>query len=92
MPQGIQPQQEELEGAAQATGSPKQLDLAQWVLDEETVLTLLKPREAVFPEVSRLVESLKDHYPCCLHPVNERGFRMSSRKMMQVPQSGLLLS
>lgn len=76
-PQGIQPQQEELEGAAQATGSPKQLDPAQWVLDEEAVLTLLKPRDAVFPEVSRSVESLKDRYRCCLLPVNERGFRKS---------------
>lgn len=68
VPQGIQPQQEELEGAVQATGSPKQLDPAQWVLDEETVLTLLKPRDAVFPEVSRSVESLKDRYHCCLLP------------------------
>lgn len=77
-PQGIQPQQEELEGAAQAMGSPKQLDPAQWVLDEEAVLTLLKPRDAVFPEVSRSVESLKDRYRCCLLPVNERGFRKST--------------
>lgn len=51
------------------------MDPAQWVLDEETVLTLLKPRDTVFPEVSRSVESLKDRYGCCHLAVNERGFR-----------------
>lgn len=75
MPQGIQPQQEELEGTAQATGSTKQLDRAQWVLDEEAMLTLFKPWDAVLPEVSRSVESLKDRYGCCRLAVNERVFR-----------------
>lgn len=74
---GTEPQREELEGAAQSTGSPKQLDPEQRVPDKEAVLTLLKPWDAVLSEVPGSLESFKGRYCYCLLPVNERGFRKS---------------